>query len=76
MTDILSDLQKLIRCGGYSYSSYEVMDLVRGAAAEIERQRGVMAEINKIAHTPTPQGMRAYTHFQRDFDRIRTLTAV
>ena len=29
----------------------------------------------QLARTPTPQGMRAYTHFQRDFDKIRALTA-
>ena len=46
------------------------------AVAEIERQRAALAEINRIAHVPTPQGTRAYTHLMRDFDKIRALTAV
>jgi hypothetical protein len=43
---------------------------------EIRRLRGLLAEINTTARIPTPQGMRAYTHFQRDFDKIRALSAV
>lgn len=45
-----------------------------GFVAEIERLRDNMREINRICHVPTSPGMKAYTHFQRDFDRIRELT--
>ncbi len=40
-----------------------------------EQMRAILAEINALCHVPTPKGMRADTHFQRDFDRIRALTA-
>lgn len=33
-----------------------------------------LREIDKIVHTPTPRGMSANIHFQRDWDRIRELT--
>lgn len=31
------------------------------------------AEIYKICFIPTSPGMKAYTHFQRDFDAIRNI---
>jgi hypothetical protein len=44
MPEILEDLQKIIRCNGDTYSSYEVMGLLKQAAAEIERLRAEAAE--------------------------------
>jgi hypothetical protein len=34
-----------------------------------------LREIDKIVWMPTLKGTSAYTHFQRDFDQIRELTA-
>lgn len=33
-----------------------------------------LREIDKLVYIRTPAGMGAYTHFMRDFDRIRELT--
>jgi hypothetical protein len=43
-------------------------------AAELARMEAEMAFIWKLVHIPTPQGTKAYTHFQRDFDQIRAIT--
>lgn len=40
---------------------------------ELDKLRAAVREIWRIAHVPTPSGTKAYTHFQRDFDQIRTL---
>lgn len=45
-------------------------------AAEIADLRSRLDRIWQIAHVPTPQGTRAYTHFQRDFDEIRALAQI
>jgi hypothetical protein len=52
----------------------EISKLCRDALAEIEQMRATMKRINKICHIPTTAHMKAYTHFQRDFDEIRVLT--
>ena len=44
------------------------------AELEVARLRAILAEIQQTVRTPTPQGMKAYTHFMRDFDKIRALT--
>lgn len=38
---------------------------------EVVRLRAVLAEIERICYVPTPRGTGAYTHFMRDFDKIR-----
>jgi len=48
---------------------------IEGLLQEVERLRADMLKINRICYIPTSQGMRAYTHFQRDFDQIRAITA-
>lgn len=35
--------------------------------------REALEKIRRICHVPTPHGMKAYTHFGRDFDQIRKL---
>ena len=57
-------IQRLATC------SRQLLDV----GAEIERMRGILAEINRIVHVPTPGRMPADVHFQRDFDKIRKLT--
>ena len=42
---------------------------------ETAKLKAILAEINRICRVPTPSGTKAYTHFMRDFDQIRTLTA-
>lgn len=50
-----------------------VPDAVRNEAAdEIERLRIALAQINRLARTPS-NGQHAYTHFMRDFDAIRRI---
>lgn len=34
-----------------------------------------LQKIRALVHVPTPSKTPAYTHFQRDFDQIRALTA-
>lgn len=45
------------------------------AAADIEKMRADMAEIWRICHIPTLGHMKAYTHFAKDFTRIREITS-
>lgn len=50
-----------------------LVDQLGDAHAEIKRLRGLLAEVNETVRIPTPQGTRAYTHFMRDFDKIRAI---
>lgn len=40
---------------------------------DIEKIKADMLRIWKICHIPTSAHLRAYTHFQRDFDEIRAI---
>jgi hypothetical protein len=52
MSDSLTELQKVHKLRGDTYSSAEVWDLVGWAAAEIERLRAVLEEIAAITILP------------------------
>lgn len=40
---------------------------------DTERLRAAVREIAETCRVPTPAGLRAYTHFQRDFDKVRMI---
>lgn len=42
---------------------------------DVAEMRAAFQRIWEICHVPTTPAMRAYTHFQRDFDEIRTICA-
>lgn len=52
-----------------------VMDSKQDLVDEIGRLQVILREINALCHVPTPGHMKAVVHFQRDFDRIRSLTS-
>jgi len=52
----------------------EISKLCAAAAKLLADAERRLAEIDRLVHVPTSPGTGAYTHFMRDFDRIRELT--
>jgi hypothetical protein len=57
--------------GRVAVTSANIAELV----GEVRRLRGILDEIDRTVRIPTPKGTGAYTHFMRDFDKIRKLCA-
>jgi regulator of replication initiation timing len=51
----------------------EVIDASDELTAENERLRAALTRINQVVRKRTEPHMRAYTHFMRDFDEVRSL---
>lgn len=52
----------------------EMTNAIVQAIKDRDHAEQTLARINRICHTPS-NGKHAYTHFMRDFDEIRKLTA-
>jgi hypothetical protein len=76
MADILSELQTIIRLNGDTYSSAEVVAVMKRAAVEIERIQWALEEIIQAADTDGPPAADMWHCISKDLiERARAVLA-